>query len=193
MYCVIPICGLHCSMAMIRILSSFLICLFCFSELDAQERNIGILYNSELSYAGYTLYAPTGYTSTYLLDNCGSSVMEWESDYSTGLSAYLSEDGQLFRTGRLGSSNAFAGAGVGGVLERFGANGELEWSAEINTDSIGFHHDIHVMPNGNVLGIAWERFSRETTIALGRDEGLVGQDFWMPAIFEIKPIEPRIA
>jgi len=175
-------------MTSIKSVFFFIVWLLCWDSLVGQERTIGILHNSDSSFEGYTLYAPVGYASTYLLDNCGSSVMEWESLYSTSLAAYLHEDGKLYRAARASGGNVFAAAGIGGVLERFAANGDLEWSVVVNTDSLGFHHDIHIMPNGNILGIAWERIGRESVIALGRDESVVGQDFWMPAIFEIKPI-----
>ena len=50
------------------------------------------------------------------------------------------------------------------------------------------HHDIELMPNGNVLAISYEAKSQEEAIAAGRDpEHVTKAGLWPDKIIEIKP------
>ena len=69
-----------------------------FSAVFTQTQTVGVFTHSENSFNGYTLYAPIPGFDTYLINNCGEVVNQWNSDYRIGLSAYLLEDGSLLRT-----------------------------------------------------------------------------------------------
>ena len=129
-----------------------LLLLLTILSLNAQ-RTIGLFENDSLAFNGYTLWTPN--KTTYLIDNCGSLINKWESNYNPGLSAYLLENGNLLRAGSFPGS--FNGAGRGGILEEFNWDGELVWSYEVASDVYHQHHDIEPMPNGNILVIAWEK------------------------------------
>ena len=130
------------------------------SSLFAQNVNqtVGLFINSEESFNGYTLFAPISNETTYLINNCGKEINSWESNYNAGMMAYLLEDGCIMRSGRM-TSDIFQGGGVGGAIEKFSWAGELLWSYTLANDSIHLHHDIEVLPNGNVLAIAWKLHS----------------------------------
>ena len=81
--------------------------------------------------SGYVHYAPTG--SVYLLDN-----------------------GNLLRGARYPDPEVFRGGGQGGRLQEFTWDGKLVWDFPFATEDYLLHHDIAVLPNGNVLAIAWE-------------------------------------
>jgi hypothetical protein len=111
-------------------LVSVIFSLATFTETRAQTQTVGNFINSSQAFDGYNLIAPQSSFNTYLIDNCGRVVNEWESDYRIGLSAYLLEDGGLLRTGQLGSgsTSTFSGGGTGGRLEMFDWEGDLTWS-----------------------------------------------------------------
>ena len=46
----------------------------------------------------------------------------------------------------------------------------------LNDSTACLHHDIEVKPDGNVFAIAWEHFSAEEAIQVGRDSALVPED-----------------
>jgi len=151
------------------------------------ERTIGLLKGSDEAFEGYTLYAPVGFNDSYVINNCGEVVNRFTSSYIPGLAAYLDQDANLIRTARVGNA-ILNGSGSGGGIERFNWNGDLEWSAVINTDSLGLHHDIHVMDNGNILAIAWDRLNREQAISLGYNAEQLGQELWVDSVIEIEPV-----
>jgi hypothetical protein len=137
---------------------------------------------------GYTLYAPMAYTTTYLINNDGEVVYTWESDYQPRMSAYLLENGNLLRTGRLGGNHTFGtGGGAGGRVEEIDPDGNLVWEFEYSSSLHMLHHDIEPLPNGNVLMIAWEYKSAAEAIAAGRDPDLVTTGLWPDHIIEVEP------
>ena len=154
------------------------------------DQTIGLFINSEESFNGYTLFAPISNETTYLINNCGDEINSWESNYKAGMMAYLLEDGCIMRSGKI-TSKIFQGGGVGGVIEKFSWGGELLWSYTLANDSIHLHHDIEVLPNGNVLAIAWKLHSAENAIARGRDPNKTGVNVWTTYLIEIAPTYPQ--
>jgi len=58
---------------------SIIFCLFIYTLSPAQEQTVGLFTNDSSASKGYLLYAPMQYLNTYLLDNCGQVINEWES------------------------------------------------------------------------------------------------------------------
>ena len=162
----------------------FISCLLlCLSSILLHGQSVGLFLNTPEAYDGYTLVAPSGATRTHLIDNCGSIINQWDSEYRTGESAYLLEDGSLLRTCRL-QSDFFTGGGIGGRVERFNWEGDLVWSFEIAGDSAHHHHDVAHLPNGNVVMLCWEYVSPAEAAFAGRQsEG----PLWPPVLYEIQP------
>lgn len=151
------------------------------------QQTVGLFEHSEESYNGYTLFTPVSSRITYLIDNCGYKVHEWQSDYRPALSVYLQEDGSIVRTGVL--QTPFVSGGTGGRVECISWEGEVKWHFHYSTDEVQQHHDIEVLPNGNVLLIAWERISADEAIALGRDPETIGASLWPDHVVEFDPNE----
>jgi predicted outer membrane repeat protein len=147
-----------------------------------------VQYESASAFEGYTLFAPLGSMTTYLMDNDGQFVHSWDSSHRPGLSAYLLETGNLLRTGNLGANPTFDGGGGGGVIEEIEWDGTIAWSFEYSSADYLQHHDIEVLPNGNVLMIAWEYKTSAEAIAAGRDTSLLTDgELWPGHIIEVEP------
>ncbi len=151
----------------------------------------GVRLNEAEAFAGYTLFAPLRSRTTYLIDMDGEVAHTWESELPPGQAVYLTEAGHLFRSGRVGH-DLFHGGGQGGRLQEFAWDGELLWDASLSNETHHAHHDFALLPNGNVLVLAWERVSPAEAVLLGRDPKTINQEegFWPDAIFEIKPQRP---
>lgn len=158
---------------------------FFLASLTAQN-TIGLLRNEPGAFEGYTLFATSGYTSTYLIDNCGQLINEWPGEYRPGSVNYLLEDGHLYRAVR-NIGGDFIGGGIGGQVEKLDWDGNLVWSYKYGSDLVHQHHDIEVLPNGNVLILAWEARSNQAAIEAGRDPFLFDVDLWPEQIIEVEP------
>ena len=138
---------------------------------------------------GYTLFAPMPSNITYLIDNSGEVVHTWESSYRPCLSAYLLENGSLLRTASIESNSNFTASGG---VQQIDWNGSVVWQFEYSNSQHALHHDIEILPNGNVLMIAWERKTAEEAIAAGRNPDLLSYgELWPDYIIEVEPIRPR--
>src|SRR5262245_546139 len=149
-------------------------------------QTVGLFRNMPESFDGYTLFAPSNNTTTYLIDNQGRKVHSWQSAYPP-MSSYLQPDGSLLRVGRL-PGGPFNSPGAAGIIERFNWAGQRTWQFRLSNFNVRMHHDIEVLPNGNILAIAWERKSRSAAIAAGRNPSLLPMgELWPDKIIEIEP------
>ena len=141
---------------------------------------------SESALSGYVLVAPQESTFTYLVDRDGAVVHTWKSDFNAGLTATLTEDGHLFRAGKVANDHYIHGSG--GVIEEYDWDGHLVWQYFCNDAEEFQHHDFTILPNGNVLFIAAEIITADEALALGRDPAKL-RDGYLVAdkLVEVKP------
>lgn len=152
------------------------------------QNTIGTITHSTATAEGYTLFEYMGDTNIYLIDNCGQVVNQWQSNYTAGTSIYLLDDGSLLRAGKVISPH-FQVGGQGGVLERFDWDGNLQWQFFYSDSLNCLHHDIEVLPNGNILAITFELISEAEAIAAGRDTALLTEnELWPERIIELQPV-----
>ena len=138
---------------------------------------------------GYTLVQTLTSMDTDLIDLEGRVVHRWSSSYKLGGGAYIQPNGNLLRTCIL-PRNPFNSAcpGLSGAAEILDWDGNQLWSYEFATPDQTLHHDITLLPNGNILMIGVEQKSREDQIAIGRDPARMRNDvMWFDYIIELKP------
>lgn len=151
------------------------------------QGTVGTLQLGTNATSGYILFSPIGSETTYLIDRCGREIHHWETDGRPGLMAYFMENGDLLRT-RRHQTGEFAGGGIGGIIERFDWDGNLIWHDTLATESYHQHHDIAVMPNGNVLTILWEKWFAQDAIARGQLPELASEEVWVTRLVELEPL-----
>ncbi len=151
------------------------------------DRTVGLITKETLAFEGYTLFAPNSSTTTCLIDNDGLLVHSWESDYRPGQSVYLLEDGNLLRTANVHNSIFYAG-GSGGRVQIINWDGEVIWDYLHSSSQYCQHHDVEILPNGNVLLIAWELKSFDEAVEAGRNPNLISENsLWPDYIIEVEP------
>lgn len=155
-----------------------------------EEPQRGLRLNTESATPGYTLFAPLRDRKTYLIDNAGEVVHEWTSDGAPGNSVYLLENGHLMRSMRA-KNDVFHGGGQGGRIVELDWDGKVLWDHTFSDEDHLHHHDFEVMPNGNVLVIAWEKKTPDEAFDNGRDpQVLRNEGMWPDFVFEVKPVRP---
>lgn len=158
--------------------------------LAAQTRTVGtLLHDSTRTFKGYTLFAPITSTTTYLIDHDGQVMHTWPSAYRPGQAVMLLDDGSLLRTATPAMNAPLNGGGSGGIVERISWDGTVQWRYQHYGPNYRAHHDVEIMPNGNILLIVWYPIPRDTALALGRRANkLVDQTMWLERIIEVKPV-----
>ncbi len=157
-----------------------------FSSLAISQNTVGVISNTSQSYNGYTLF--TSHTETFLINNCGQLVRQWNSAFPPGNSVYLLENGTLLRTGRTDSNDIVFG-GQGGVVELYSWEGNLLWQFFYDTPQYRQHHDVFPMPNGTILILAAKVMTNAQAIQAGRDPALLPQSgLYSEQIVEVQPV-----
>jgi len=128
-----------------KLFSSILACLFfVFTSLQAQI------------FDGYALYNQVNQHTTYLIDKNGDIAYTWSLARPCNYAVLLKENGNLMRGAVKQGGNQINGAAVGGLVQEIDPQGDVVWEFEYSSSQYVTHHDISLMPNGNVLLIAWE-------------------------------------
>ena len=120
-------------------------------------------------------------SKTFIINNCGQIVNQWESQNRVSYSAYLLDNGNLLRSGKSENVESFF---FGGIIEEFNWEGDLIWSYEINNDDFIQHHDIEPLPNGNILVLCYNFKEPIEAWNAGAFDTL---EYWSTSIFEIEP------
>ena len=165
-------------MARIRLILIALVALVAFyvaAPVQSQGPTVGLLLNTPHSFDGYTLFKPFSAGNAYLIDHAGMAVHSWEFGTSGRTTPYLLEDGSVIRV------NNFEG------ITQQAWDGSLVWDFVYPE----IHHDIEVLPNGNVLLLAQVLYTATDAIAEGRDpDALNNGRLVSEKIVEVRPTGP---
>jgi len=146
------------------------------------------LLNSDV-YNGLILYSNSqgvGPSNTYIINNSFNNVNVWNHSIGAIGIPHLNPDRSIIQQFR--SNEPYFGnthGPVGGILKKIDWDGNELWSHSFFSNQFQPHHDIEVLPNGNILIIAWEKKSYQDAISAGRVD--VINEMWPLVIFEIEP------
>jgi hypothetical protein len=147
--------------------------------------SLGLLVSYSQQWGEYTLYSVQNSTSAYLVDTNGSNYHTWtfNSGAKTGYSTYMMPGGTIVRTVSH-QGNSFNGGGSTGQVQKVDWNNNVIWDYVCSTTTYCSHHDIHPMPDGNVLIIAWESKSASQSTQAGSRYSHI---MWPDKIIEVEP------
>jgi hypothetical protein len=151
----------------------------------------GLRVNCGDATPGYALFAPMSSDTTYLVDVGGKAIRTWKSAYLPSAWVYFLDNGHILRGGSDRGASPFGGGGQGGRFQEFDFNGDLVWDFQYNQNRLP-HHDVAVLPNGNIIAIVWEGKSAEETRRAGRRSTSVPQGgIWPDMLVEFEPEGPN--
>ena len=178
---------------------SLLTLLIILARNNGQSQTVGLFLNDTLNaFRGYTLFAPKHNTMTYLINNDGRIVHEWTaSTYAPGQSVYLLRNGNLLRSCMMQAQPLGTGGGEGGRVEEYTWNDSLVWGFNFSTSAYMQHHDVKMLPNGNIIMLVVEKKTIADVIAAGFDTSQIQepdfrqhQEMLPDAVYEIQPVYP---
>ena len=154
----------------------------------------GLRVKTDAAQSGYVLFSPLLSDTLYLVDIDGQVVQTWRSDLAPSGFVYLLDDASVLRGGREPNSPVFNAGGQGGRIQQIGWDGELLWDFTFSDERHLLHHDVEVLPSGNVLAISWELVTAEEALQAGRRPELIPNDgLWLEKILEFERQPPDAA
>ena len=136
------------------------------------------------SFDGYALYNLQNQNTTYLIDKNGDIAHSWSCSVSCNYSVKLHTNGNIVRGG-VYSGNQMNGAAVGGMIQEIDPNGNVVWEyVYSNADHVS-HHDFCLLPNGNVILVAWEVMSTSELLQAGASS--TNSEKWPTHFVELQP------
>jgi hypothetical protein len=140
----------------------------------AQPPTIGLLYEDSNASDAFALFTPQKNNEVYLVNNCGEKVNQWSFTELPGATCYLLANGNLMRAGQ-------------DNIEVRDWNNNVVWSYATTANGIMQHHDIHPLPNGNVICVVSDNYSLALITAQGRNPAITGANLKLDKIVEIQP------
>ncbi len=152
-------------------------------EPPTVSEDIEIL-NASLIHDGYVLINDVGRNRVYLMDKNGSVVHEWPlGNRQLAMDANLLKDGTLL-IGLKSETQFITSGGAAGTIQRLDKNGTILWNFNYSTENHITHHDVELLPNGNIMALTWERLPESDAKAIGSKFDF---DIFTEAIIEINP------
>lgn len=141
------------------------------------------VYEANKIHNNLTLAINGGTTSAFLLDKTGRNVHEFTFDDPLGNDLEILPNGKLLGIFKDENPSIEFG-GSAGIVKILNLNGDVEWEYTLNTPDFILHHDVEMLPNGNVLLLVWERINEVTAEAQGSTNP---GDIYPEKLMEIDP------
>ncbi len=154
----------------------FLICLLTWMCTNAQKWGL------------YTLYSITDTHTAFLIDTNSNLYKTWTfpTNKKTSFTSYLIPGDTLVRTVDY-TGNLINDGTISGEVQKVDWNGNVVWDFIYSTDSTVLHHDIHPLPNGNVLMIAMDVKTASEGTQAGASVSMIRHS---DKIIEVQPTGP---
>lgn len=137
------------------------------------------------AYEGMTLINTMNSNTARLINNSGQTIKSWSCNTGVAYVPYLMSDSTMWRPGTY-SGATMRGAAYGGNIQQYNWNGTVIRSFLWSNAYHQQHHDIHPMPNGNILIVSWDRKTQAQAQAMGRQS--ISGDIWPDEVIEYNPI-----
>tara|TARA_Y100000814_G_scaffold159336_1_gene116387 strand:+ start:2166 stop:3566 length:1401 start_codon:yes stop_codon:yes gene_type:complete len=143
------------------------------------------------AFDGLTLFTPFAQDeeiSTYLIDNDSNVIHVWNQEYMPASMPYLLPDSSIIYPYQVEEPTMIAG-GVGGGVKKILWDGTVLWDYTFSNSIYQHHHDVEVLPNGNILILAWEKKSISDAHSMGRSDIDLWTvpEMWSTAVLELNP------
>ena len=179
-----------------KYLFSFLIILFIVTSCDNNNddtepivlsENIE-LYKEDLISDDYIFVVENSSTYSYLINKEGYKLWEWNFDTTSGNDLEILENGNIIGLFKAPNPSIDFG-GFGGSAKLIDSNGNTIWEFTVSDENFIAHHDVEMLPNGNVLMMVWERITNQTAVQNGVD---FNTDIFAEKIIEVNPSNNQI-
>ncbi|MFT5777141.1 MAG: hypothetical protein ACI837_000072 [Crocinitomicaceae bacterium] len=136
------------------------------------------------TFDGYALYNLQNQNTSYLIDKDGNIAHSWSCSDACNYTVLLRDNGNIVRGAKY-TSNVLNGAAIGGKVQEIDPSGTVVWEYVYSNADHCSHHDITLIPNGNVILTAWEVKTDTECTQAGVDGPATEQ--WPTHFIELQP------
>jgi hypothetical protein len=142
-----------------------------------------VIYEQDLIDENYLFLIENGGTSSYLINKKGEKLWTWNFEDNLGNDVELLDNGELLGIFK-DVDRPFTIGGGSGIVKLFNNDGSLKWQYKIADDNFLAHHDVEMLPSGNILVMVWERI----TVEQAQQAGIITNvDVFPEKLIEINP------
>lgn len=124
------------------------------------------VYNSNKIDNSITLAVEKATQYAYLIDKQGNKKHEWTFENQLGNDLQILQNGQLL--GLFKDDNAaITFGGYGGIIRLINIDNTIDWEYTLSSENEIAHHDVEMLPNGNVLVLVWDKIDEQEAEANG--------------------------
>jgi len=140
-----------------------------------------LINNEELREDSFLLVEDAFNNQVFLMDREARVYYEWTLSSGLGNDIQLLPNGQLLALLEADDAVIQLG-GNGGKVQFINPDNTIAWEYNYSSEDYISHHDVELLPNGNVLFLVWERKIAEQAVGAGYENAI---DIFPEAIIEI--------
>ena len=146
------------------------------------------LYEADYISDDYIFIVENSSTNSYLINKQGNKLYDWNFDTTSGNDLEILNNGNIFGLFKAANPGIDFG-GFGGTAKIIDETNNTLWEYTVSDNDFIAHHDVEMLPNGNVLMMIWERINNETALSNGVD---FETDIFTEKIIEVNPLSNEI-
>lgn len=137
---------------------------------------------------GYVLINDAGNDRVYIMDKEANILHEWDLPFGIGNDVELLSDGRLLGIMKAENPDITYG-GQGGKLQFVNPDSAVEWNFDYSSPDYITHHDVELLPNGNLITLVWEQRTVEQAEQAGSSLTI---PIFPEAVIEVNPTTDEI-
>lgn len=128
------------------------------SEDPILTSNITVYEPALMHNNSVVLAIENGGTTAYLVNREGEKLFIWNFPYNLGNDLELLPNGNVLGMFKSADPQITFG-GWGGLVKIIAPDGSVVWEYDVHSENFIGHHDVEMLPNGNVLILLWEKIT----------------------------------
>ncbi len=146
------------------------------------------VYEANLLHGGLVLGIENGQSTAYLLNKEGQKLFTWTFTDRLGNDLELLNDGRVIGAFKV-DNPPFTFGGGAGAAKIVNPDGSIDWEYILADNNFIIHHDVEMLPNGNILMLVWERIDVTTAQQAGINTTI---DIFPEKLIEVNPTNDQI-
>jgi len=146
------------------------------------------VYEADLLHNSVVLAIENGQATAYIVNKEGEKLHTWTLANRLGNDFELLDDGRALGVFKV-DNPPFSFGGGAGSAKIVNPDSSIDWEYILADDNFIIHHDVEMLPNGNILMMVWERIDVTTAQQAGINTMI---DIFPEKLIEVNPTNDQI-